>query len=59
VPGSVGFKGLHALMEQDNLAGISTITSMVITGAALVIGTLLANGLAVSRLGRSKRVESG
>jgi uncharacterized membrane protein YjjP (DUF1212 family) len=58
VPGSVGFKGLHALMEQDNLAGISTITSMVITGAALVIGTLLANGLAVSRLGRSKRVES-
>jgi uncharacterized membrane protein YjjP (DUF1212 family) len=52
VPGSVGFKGLHALMEQNNLAGISTITSMMITGAALVIGTLLANSLAFSRATR-------
>jgi uncharacterized membrane protein YjjP (DUF1212 family) len=52
VPGSVGFKGLHALMEQDNLAGISTITTMIITGAALVIGTLLANSLAISRATR-------
>jgi len=57
VPGSVGFKGLHALMEQDNLAGISTITSMVITGAALVIGTLLANSLALSRIARGAKPE--
>ena len=57
VPGSVGFKGLHALMEQDNLAGISTITSMVITGAALVIGTLLANSLALSRFARGAKSE--
>lgn len=55
VPGSVGFKGLHALMEQDNLAGISTMTSMVITGAALVIGTLLANSLALSRIARGAK----
>ena len=57
VPGSVGFKGLHALMEQDNLAGISTITTMVITGAALVIGTLLANSLAMSRVARGAKSE--
>jgi uncharacterized membrane protein YjjP (DUF1212 family) len=57
VPGSVGFKGLHALMEQDNLAGISTITSMVITGAALVIGTLLANSLALSRVALGAKSE--
>lgn len=57
VPGSVGFKGLHALMEQDNLTGISTITTMVITGAALVIGTLLANSLALSRLARGAKSE--
>jgi uncharacterized membrane protein YjjP (DUF1212 family) len=54
VPGSVGFKGLHALMEQDNLAGITTMTNMVITGAALVIGTLLANSLAISRIRRTQ-----
>ena len=58
VPGSVGFKGLHALMEQDNLAGISTITNMVITGAALVIGTLLANSLAVTRVNRDANFEA-
>lgn len=57
VPGSVGFKGLHALMEQDNLAGISTITSMAVTGVALVIGTLLANSLALSRFARGARSE--
>ena len=57
VPGSVAFKGLHALMEQDNLAGISTMTNMVITGAALVIGTLLANSLALSRLARGAKSE--
>ena len=58
VPGSVGFKGLHSLMEQDNLAGISTITNMVITGAALVIGTLLANSLAVTRVNRDANFEA-
>ena len=57
VPGSVGFKGLHALMEQDNLAGITTMTNMVITGAALVIGTLLANSLAISRIRRSQNAK--
>ncbi len=55
VPGSVGFKGLHALMEQDNLAGITTMTNMIITGAALVIGTLLANSLAISRASRETK----
>lgn len=57
VPGSVGFKGLHALMEQDNLAGISTITTMATTGAALVIGTLLANSMALSRFARGAKSE--
>lgn len=57
VPGSVGFKGLHALMEQDNLAGISTMTAMATTGAALVIGTLLANSMALSRFARGAKSE--
>lgn len=45
VPGSVGFRGLSALIEQNFLEGIKITSGMVLTATALAVGTLLANGL--------------
>lgn len=45
VPGSIGFRGLHALMEQDSAGGVSLITTMVLTGAVLAVGLLLADNI--------------
>lgn len=45
VPGSMGFRGVHALIEQDSAAGIRLITDMVMTGAVLAVGLLLANNI--------------
>jgi uncharacterized membrane protein YjjB (DUF3815 family) len=45
VPGSVGFRGLNALIEQNFLEGIRITTDMVLTATAIAVGTLLANGL--------------
>lgn len=45
VPGSMGFRGLHALMAQDSAAGIALITEMLLTGAVLAVGLLLADNL--------------
>ena len=45
VPGSMGFRGLHALMQQDSVAGIGLITEMVVTGAVLAVGLLLADNI--------------
>lgn len=45
VPGSMGFRGLHALMQQDSTAGIGLITEMVVTGAVLAVGLLLADNI--------------
>lgn len=45
VPGSMGFRGLHALMEQDSAGGVSLITTMVLTGAVLAVGLLLADNI--------------
>lgn len=46
VPGSMGFRGLHALMEQDSAIGISLMTDMALTGAVLAVGLLLADNFA-------------
>lgn len=46
VPGSMGFRGLHALIERDNAVGIGLITDMVLTGAVLAVGLLLADNIA-------------
>jgi uncharacterized membrane protein YjjP (DUF1212 family) len=46
VPGSMGFRGLHALMEQDSIVGIGLITDTVLTGAVLAVGLLLADNIA-------------
>ncbi|MBS1159766.1 MAG: threonine/serine exporter family protein [Proteobacteria bacterium] len=45
VPGSMGFRGVHALIEQDSAAGISLISDMLLTGAVLAVGLLLANNI--------------
>ena len=45
VPGSMGFRGVHALIQQDSNAGISLITDMVMTGAVLAVGLLLADNI--------------
>lgn len=46
VPGSMGFRGLHALMEQDSAVGLGLLTEMVLTGAVLAVGLLLADNIA-------------
>jgi len=46
VPGSMGFRGLHALIEQDTVVGISLMTDMALTGAVLAVGLLLADNIA-------------
>ena len=57
VPGSVGFRGLHALMAQDSATGVGLLTDMVLTGAVLAVGLLLADNhapLAFARLRRRR-----
>lgn len=55
VPGSMGFRGLHALIEQDSAAGINLITDMLLTGAALAVGLLLADNIAGWLIARRDR----
>lgn len=45
VPGSMGFRGVHALMEQDSLVGIGLMSDMLLTGAVLAVGLLLADNI--------------
>jgi uncharacterized membrane protein YjjB (DUF3815 family) len=57
VPGSVGFRGLDALIQNDFLNGIKTITEMILTATALAVGMLLAHSLMpliVPRPGKSR-----
>jgi uncharacterized membrane protein YjjP (DUF1212 family) len=46
VPGSVGFRGLLALMDRRAVAGLETAFSMMLTAVALVAGLLIANAVA-------------
>jgi len=46
VPGSMGFRGVHALIEQDNAVGVVLMTNMALTGAVLAVGLLLADNIA-------------
>ena len=55
VPGSVGFRGLHALMAQDSATGVGLLTDMVLTGAVLAVGLLLADNLAPLAFARLRR----
>ncbi len=51
VPGSVGFRGLAALMDEKIVSGVDTTFKMILTAMALVAGTLMANIIAPSRRG--------
>ena len=46
VPGSMGFRGVHALIEQDSSVGVALMTNMALTGAVLAVGLLLADNIA-------------
>jgi uncharacterized membrane protein YjjP (DUF1212 family) len=43
VPGSVGFRGIHALLDHDTMAGIDGVFSMVMVAMGIVTGLLMAN----------------
>ena len=49
VPGSIGFQSLTSFLNEDALAGVGSAFSMVIVAAALVGGTLAANGIVSPR----------
>ncbi len=49
VPGTVGFRGLAALMDEKTLSGVDTTFKMILTAVALVAGTLMANIVAPPR----------
>ena len=49
VPGSVGFRGLAALLDEKVVSGIDTTFKMILTAVALVAGTLIAGIIAPSR----------
>ncbi len=59
VPGSMGFRGVHALIQQDSMAGISLITDMVLTGAVLAVGLLLADNILPVLFERRKDEKAG
>ena len=49
VPGSVGFRGLAAMLDEKILSGIDTTFKMILTAIALVAGTLIASVIAPVR----------
>jgi uncharacterized membrane protein YjjP (DUF1212 family) len=49
VPGSLGFRSLSALWEQDVVGGIDTAFKMIIIVISLVVGILLANAVVLPR----------
>jgi uncharacterized membrane protein YjjP (DUF1212 family) len=49
VPGSVGFRALAALLDQQVISGVETAFKMILTAAALVAGTLIASIVAPTR----------
>lgn len=55
VPGSMGFRGINALMGHDSASGIGLITEMLLTGAVLAVGLLLADNVAPLLFGARER----
>ena len=58
VPGSMGFRGIHALMEQVSALGVGLITDMVLTGAVLAVGLLPAENTVPLLFNRSTVAKS-
>ncbi|HEX4910092.1 MAG TPA: threonine/serine exporter family protein [Permianibacter sp.] len=57
VPGSMGFRSLHALLEQNVVAGLDILFQMILAGISLVIGLLLSSVFALPT--RRERVRRG
>ena len=55
VPGSMGLRGVHALIEKDSTAGLQLMTDMASIGAVLAVGLLLADNIAPLLFARLKR----
>ena len=49
VPGSIGFRGVSSLLEQDVVSGIGAAFDMALVAIALVTGLLMANVLVPPR----------
>lgn len=49
VPGSIGFRSLSSLLDREVVTGVETAFAMVLIGAGLVAGLLLANVLVPER----------
>jgi uncharacterized membrane protein YjjB (DUF3815 family) len=49
VPGSVGFRGLAAMLDERIVSGIDTTFKMILTAVALVAGTLISSVIAPVR----------
>jgi uncharacterized membrane protein YjjP (DUF1212 family) len=59
VPGSMGFRGIHALTEKDSVIGVSLMTDMMLTGAVLAVGFLLADNMAPLLFSRNRTGQPG
>jgi uncharacterized membrane protein YjjP (DUF1212 family) len=55
VPGSMGFRGIYALIEQESNVGIVLVTNMALTGAVLAVGLLLADNIVPLLFARRER----
>jgi uncharacterized membrane protein YjjB (DUF3815 family) len=49
VPGSLGFRGMNAMLARDTVSGVDTMFAMFISATALVGGLLLANAIVSPR----------
>lgn len=52
VPGSVGFRGLTALLDRQVVSGVETAFRMIVMAVALSAGLLIASVVAPSRIGK-------
>jgi hypothetical protein len=41
----MGFRGVHALVQQESVAGLTLISDMILTGGVLAVGLLLADNI--------------
>ena len=49
MPGAIGFRSLSSLLDREVVTGVETAFTMVLIGAGLVAGLLLANVLVPER----------
>ncbi len=49
VPGSMGFRGMAALLDRDTLTGVGTVFAMFVIAIAIVAGLLLSNAIVSPR----------